>query len=534
MAFRPLLCNKELADTMIRTCLRGVSLVADRSSQSSSKQRGDRTGSGDGVEARPVPGPQDALRPDKPRKLADTSMDVLEPTPGPRKGEGGARGGGVKRGGKQQAPGAGNKRPGGGPANQPGGPNKGGAKQGGQKAPAPQPAPTPVQAAPVSAPAPAPSPAPATAPRAATRGRHWMAVLTFLLMVVTPASLTAWYLWERAVDQYASFVGFSVRTEEVGSAVELLGGITELTGSSSSDTDILYEFLQGQELVAAIDKDLDLRRIWSRASPEIDPVFAYHPPGTIEDLVDHWERKVKIYYDAGTGLLDLRILAFDPDDALAIATAVYDHSSERINELSAIAREDAIGYARDELNQAEDRLRAARVDVQSFRNRTQIIDPTIQTQNQSGLISALEAQLAEAQIDMQLLIATARASDPRITQTQLKIEVIERQIASERAKLGIEGGDEVASVADLVGEYEVLTVDLEFAQEAYTAARVAYDGARNEARRQSRYLTAHVNPTRAEQSKYPERATILSLSTLFLFLFWSAVVLVAYALRDRR
>ena len=43
-----------------------------------------------------------------------------------------------------------------------------------------------------------------------------------------------------------------------------------------------------------------------------------------------------------------------------------------------------------------------------------------------------------------------------------------------------------------------------------------FDAARNEARRQSRYLTAHVNPTRAEQSKYPERATILSLGTLFL------------------
>jgi capsular polysaccharide transport system permease protein len=360
-----------------------------------------------------------------------------------------------------------------------------------------------------------------------------MALLTFFLMVVAPASLTAWYLWERAVDQYASYAGFSVRTEEVGSAVELLGGITELTGSSSSDTDILYEFLQGQELVAAVDAELDLRTLWSKANPDIDPVFAYHPPGTIEDLVDHWARKVKIYYDSGTGLIDIRVLAFTPEDAHAVATAIYNRSSERINELSAIAREDAIGYARDELEQAEDRLRQARVAVQAFRNRTQIIDPTIQTQNQSGLISALEAQLAEAQIELQLLIATARAGDPRIKQTELKIEVIERQIISERAKLGIEGED-ATSVADLVGEYEILTVDLEFAQEAYTAARATFDAARNEARRQSRYLTAHVNPTLAEQSKYPERATILSLGGLFLFLFWSVVVLVSYALRDRR
>ena len=375
---------------------------------------------------------------------------------------------------------------------------------------------------------------PPTAPAARAHVRHWLALASFLVMVLIPVAATGWYLWVRAADQYASYVGFSVRKEEVGSAVELLGGITELSGSSSSDTDILYEFLQSQELVAELDADLDLRAIWSKADPARDPVFAYHPPGTIEDLVDHWARKVRIYYDSGTGLLDLRVLAFDPEDAHAIASRIYDRSSQMINQLSAVAREDAIGYARDELEQAEDRLREARVAIQAFRNRTQIIDPTMRTETQSGLIAALESQLAEAQIELQLLRSTSRPNDPRITQTQLKIDVIEQQIQSERSELGLEGDSGGSSVADLVGEYEALSVDLEFAQQAYTAARATYDAARNEARRQSRYLAAHVNPTRAERAQYPQRTTILALTALFLFLVWSVAILVAYALRDRR
>ena len=375
---------------------------------------------------------------------------------------------------------------------------------------------------------------PPTAPAARAHARHWLALASFLVMVLIPVAATGWYLWVRAADQYASYVGFSVRKEEVGSAVELLGGITELSGSSSSDTDILYEFLQSQELVAELDADLDLRAIWSKADPARDPVFAYHPPGTIEDLVDHWARKVRIYYDSGTGLLDLRVLAFDPEDAHAIASRIYDRSSQMINQLSAVAREDAIGYARDELEQAEDRLREARVAIQAFRNRTQIIDPTMRTETQSGLIAALESQLAEAQIELQLLRSTSRPNDPRITQTQLKIDVIEQQIQSERSELGLEGDSGGSSVADLVGEYEALSVDLEFAQQAYTAARATYDAARNEARRQSRYLAAHVNPTRAERAEYPQRTTILALTALFLALVWSVAILVAYALRDRR
>ena len=110
------------------------------------------------------------------------------------------------------------------------------------------------------------------------------------MLVLIPMALTGWYLWSRAADQYASTVGFSVRTEEVGSAIEILGGITELSGSSSSDTDILFEFLQSQKLVRDIDAQLDLRAIWSK--PDNDPVFAYDTSGTIEDLLDHWLRKV--------------------------------------------------------------------------------------------------------------------------------------------------------------------------------------------------------------------------------------------------
>ena len=376
---------------------------------------------------------------------------------------------------------------------------------------------------------------PGTVKRARFRGRHKWLIASFIAFVFVPSALVAYYLWDRAADQYASKVGFSVRTEEVGSAIDSIVGITQLSGSSSSDTDILYEYLHSQELVSDIDAELDLRSIWAKGDPNVDFWFSYDAPGTIEDLLEHWSRKVKVYYDTNSGLIDLRVLAFDPDDAKKISSTIYAKSVERINELSAIAREDAIRYARDELQQAEDRLRNARVALLEFRNRTQLIDPSLQNQTQSGLIAALEAQLAEAQIERLLLLETTREGDPRITQVELKIDVIQRQISEERAKIGVDtNSSDANSVADLIGEYEALSVDLEFAQQAYTASRAAFDTARNEARRQSRYLAAHVNPTRAEQALYPQRFLLWSLVTLFIFMTWSIATLVAYALKDRR
>ena len=403
------------------------------------------------------------------------------------------------------------------------------AQPGAQPAPQPSPQPDPQPAQPAAA-GPAPRP-PVAAARA--RRRHWVVLLSFLVFVALPAGVVAAYLWTRAVDQYASSVGFSVRKEEVGSAVEILGGITALSGSSSSDTDILYEFLQSQRLVADINNEIDLWKIWSKA-PD-DPWFRLDQGGSIEDLVAYWERMVTITYDSGAGLIDVRALAFDPDDALAISQALFDRSSEMINDLSAIAREDAIRYAREELETAVERLKLAREAITRFRNANQMVDPSQDTQVQAGLLGTLQAQLAEALIDLDILRDTTRENDPRLTQAQRRVEVIEDRIAAERQKMGLGGDAQVDGVfANLVIEYERLVVDREFAERTYISALAAFDASQAEARRKSRYLAAHVLPTKAETSRFPERGVLLALTTLFLFLAWGIATLLGYALRDRK
>lgn len=375
---------------------------------------------------------------------------------------------------------------------------------------------------------------PKNVPAAGLRLRHGLIIFSFFLVVVTPILIASWYLWTRASDRYISTTGFSVRTEEIGSAIEMLGGIAELSGSSSSDTEVLYDFIQSQELVADIDSRLDLRQLWAKGDPDTDPLFAYDPPGTIEDLVDYWRRMVNVYND-GTGLLELQVQAFAPEDAQKIAQEIYDESTAMINRLSAIAREDATRYARTELEKAEIRLSNARRELTLFRNETQIVDPAASVQTQMGLLSSLQSQLSENLVDLDILLQTVASSDPRISQLQRRVTVITERIEAEREKLGINTIDDSSSpvFADLIGEFERLSAEREFAQEAYNAARGAFDAAQAEARRQSRYLAAHIRPTLAESSQQPERFTLLALTALFSFLSWAILVLAVYALRDR-
>ena len=363
--------------------------------------------------------------------------------------------------------------------------------------------------------------------------RHFVIILSFVFGVILPTVVSAWYLWARAADQYASYLGFSVRSETSPIASsEMLGGLSSLAGltsDSGTDSDILYKFIQSRDLLARVDQKLDLREIWSKAPN--DPVFSYPGGESLEELLDEWERKIRVYYD--DGMLDLRILAFDPQDARAIAQAIYDESTLLINELNDVAREDSLRYARTDLDNALERLKAARQAVTTFRNRHQLVDPTADVQSQMGVVTSLQQQLAESLVQIGLLQANAQPTDPRIEQTQLRIDVIREQIGAERQKFGSETATGEA-LSDVVGHYESLAVDREFAESTYTAALAAYDTARTEASRQSRYLAAYVKPTLAQDAEYPERVKLLLILSGFLLVLWIIAVLVFYSLRDRR
>ena len=414
--------------------------------------------------------------------------------------------------------------------------------------PAPPPAPQrpalPANVPPPPAPPPAPiaPPDPAAAAKPATRPparfarfetRHRMILLSFVLAVVGPSLLTAAYLWTMAADQFHSRVGFSVRLEESSPAMSLLSGLSGISGSSSSDTDILFEFIQSQNLVAEIDAELDLRALWSK--PQGDPVFALDPDAPLEDLVDYWNDMVHLTRGKSAGLLEVEVRAFAAGDATLISSTLFAKSSEMINHLSAIAREDAIRYAREDLEVAVERLKTAREAVTQFRNLHQLVNPDLDIQSQAGLLANLQNQQAAALVEIDLLRDTARADDPRLVQAERKLQVIENRIAAERDKLGIgSGSEDHAAWADLIGEYERLAVDREFAERAYVSAMASYDTAVAESRRQSRYLAAYMEPTRAETSIYPKRVTLLAALSLFLALGWSIGLLIYYSIRDRR
>ncbi len=370
--------------------------------------------------------------------------------------------------------------------------------------------------------------------RARVRRRHRGLVLSLILLVLLPVGLSAAYLWTLAEDQYASTAGFTIRQEETGAASQILGGLSQLVGGGSGgNSDLLFEFIQSQVVVEAVNDHIDLVAHYSATWPR-DPVFSIWPTATIEDLLWFWKRMVRITFDKSSGLIMIEVRARDAATAQEIARRIVAESEQMINLLNETARRDSMANAQTDLAEALERLRAAREAVAAFRARTQIIDPTADIQGRMGVLNNLQQQLAQALVDYDLLFQTVDTNDPRVRQAERRISVIRDRIVEERRSFAaqdvtVDGTD----YPSLLAQYESLRVDQEFTEENYRAALTALEAARSNAERQQIYLATFVRPTLAQRANYPRRVLLVGLTAFFAMMIWSVLALVYYSLRDR-
>lgn len=360
-------------------------------------------------------------------------------------------------------------------------------------------------------------------------------LLSFFLVVIAPLAGAILYLFTIAADQYISKAGFAVRSEELSSAADLLGSLSSVSGTSSSDTDILNEFIHSQDMVERVMDHIDLVEVYT--VPAYDPFFAFSPTGEIEDLVDYWQNMVELHYDHGTALIELRVHAFRPQDAQDIAGRIIEESSLLINRLSTIARDNNTRYSRADLETAQERLSRARAALTQFRSENRTINLEAAVQGQIGILNTLEQQLATTKIDLNLLLQEGLdQNDRRIIAERRRLEVIEDLIEIERKQFGdaSEGRENRLNFSNLAAEFERLAVDLEYAEQSYLSAQSALDSAIAEAKRQNRYLAPYTQPSLPQSARYPDRLTFSLVTAFFLLLTWSIGVLVYYSIRDRR
>jgi len=360
--------------------------------------------------------------------------------------------------------------------------------------------------------------------------RPWL--WTMAIIVGLPVLISALYYSFIATDQYAAKAQFSVRSSDSQPA-DILGSLTGMvgTGSANPDSYIVANYIISRELVEDLDKKVDLRAIYSR--PEADFYARFDPSETVEGLVEYFGGMVTVNYDSFTGITELEVRAFRPDDAQLVADRILGMSEQLVNDISRKARNDAVRDSEAEVSRSENRLRLARSSIVKFRNEQTTLDPGAVAANKQTIIVELESARAKYQTELNGLLATMSESAPRVIDTKRKLAAVEKQIIDEQTRLALKSGKSGEALADVLSTYEELLVDREFAEKAYLQSLAALEGARMQATRQQRYIATFVKPRLPEESEYPEGIRWVLVIFVVSFLIWGIYSLVFTSIRDR-
>ena len=238
-----------------------------------------------------------------------------------------------------------------------------------------------------------------------------------------------------------------------------------------------------------------------------------------EEFYAYFQRMVSVVHSATTGVTTLKVRAFTPSDARAIAAALLDQGEALVNRMNERAKTDAIRAAQAELDHAQRRLIDAQLALTGFRNRELTIDPSANAATLGELIAQLSADLAATRAQLRELSIGSGAS-PQRPVLRRKVAALDEQIGQERARIGQDAGGLAGRIAD----YERLNLERDFAQKRVAAAEAELVRAREEVARQQLYLERVVEPNLPDYPIQPERfrliLTVFFANLLLMLIGW--------------
>ena len=369
--------------------------------------------------------------------------------------------------------------------------------------------------------------------------RHLLIGAAFLAVVAIPSTVTSVYMAFVAADQYHSSTSFSVRSIDSVQASDILGMFSQSTsGSTVSDSYVLLDYILSERMVQMVDEAFGLERIFAPRGSDF--FFGLGADQPIENQLAYWRSMVTVDFDHTSGIINLRIKAFEPETAQRVAEFVVTQGEKLINDLSITARNETLRVAQSEVSSAEDRLYRTRAALRNYRDESQEADPVEGAKLAAQLVGAIETQLVQLKTELSTALTQMGEDTPRVRVLRSQIASLETQLQRERQRFGSgaagkqgRNAGQMADVAGRIQEYEGLQTQNEFAERAYTSSLAALEKARVEAAAKQRYLAVFIKPTLSEFAQYPHRIMSSLLVLLGSALIWAVLVMGYYNIRDR-
>jgi capsular polysaccharide transport system permease protein len=361
-----------------------------------------------------------------------------------------------------------------------------------------------------------------------TRPRGWLFKHRWLaLFVGVPTLLAIVYYGFIASPIYVSQSTFVIKSPGKTSVPSLsLANLVQSGGlaAGKDQTQEVLQYIRSRNGLRDLAATTDIRAKFERRGADLlSRLPVAFGDRSFESLYRFYGSMVSASLDPDSGLAVVETRAFTARDAYQINAKLLDLSEALVNRLNDRAQTRAVTEAAKRVDQAQQRVREARLALTAYRNRQDLVDPKAEAEGILDVTYKLIAERAalQAQLDTALRVAPRNPSIPALRD---RVAAISRQIGAQTGRaVGTPTG-----IASKATTYEQLSVDQEIATQMLTAAQASLEQARTEAQKQQFYLERVVEPNMPDDALLPHRfkriLVVFAVSLCLYFIGWMLVV----------
>ena len=335
-----------------------------------------------------------------------------------------------------------------------------------------------------------------------------------------------------AADRYVSNVSLSVKSTDGGSPVSL-SGIESLVGVASSSTEdikLLQEYIKSFDMLQKLDEKINLRSLYEKQ--KIDLFFRIYPSTSKESYLKYYRDRIHILFDDTTGLLNVAVEGFSPEDARNISAAILEECERFINEISHNIAREQLRFAQGELESAKQKYKDAKNELLAFQNEYGVFDPQSLAKTKAGFITEIELQISKKETELNTMRSYLNDNAPEIVALKAELRAHKEQLEKERRKVASNASQD--KLNDVVAQFEALYLNLSFAEDVYKTAITAVETTRIEIGRKAKQVVVIQSPYVPDSAAYPKKMYNIITIFVILTLIFGVVRLVRAIIDEHR
>lgn len=338
------------------------------------------------------------------------------------------------------------------------------------------------------------------------RVRAWFSISLFdrlARLILILAVLAAGYWLVFASDRYVSEANVIIRkTDTVGAPSFDLGMLVSgIPHADRSNQLLLRDYLLSVDMLKKLDQELDLRSHYSNSAHDLVSRMWFQD-ASMEWFHRHYLSRVQVEFDEFAGVLRIKVQAYDPETAQAIARMLVREGERYMNLLGHEMAQVQVDFLTKQVDAAQQRFQQASQALLNYQNQAGLLSPQATAESINAIVAGLEAQRAQLQTQLASLPKSLDRDHPNIVMLKQALAAVDKQIKQEKLKLATPSG---GTLNAYVEEFHRLEMDVQFTQELYKSSLTALEKGRIDATRMLEKVSVLQSATLAEYPMEPRR-----------------------------